>query len=99
MRREELNVRYVDYMPETKEEGILYVSKKFGLAIHLCPCGCGEQVVTPIKGDWPGSKTRPDCWGFTEHEDGTVTLSPSIGNFQFGCKSHYFIRRNKIVWV
>ena len=99
MRQEELKVKHVEFMPETKEEGILYISKRFSLAIHLCPCGCGEQVVTPIKGSFPGSKNRPDCWDFTEHEDGTVTLSPSVGNFEFPCKSHYFIRRNRIIWV
>lgn len=98
MRRTELTVKYVETMPETKEEGILYISKRFGLAIHLCACGCGEQVVTPINGSWNGWD-KSHGWDFTEHEDGTVTLSPSIGNFEFPCKSHYFIRRNKIVWV
>lgn len=98
MRRNELTVKYVETMPETKEEGILYISKKYGLAIHLCACGCGEQVVTPLNGNWNGWM-KDFGWDLTEYEDGTVTLSPSIGNFQFDCKSHYFIRRNKIVWV
>jgi hypothetical protein len=26
----------------------------------------------------------------------TISLSPSIGNWNFDCKSHYFIRRGKI---
>jgi hypothetical protein len=29
----------------------------------------------------------------------TVSLSPSIGNFEFSCQSHYFIRKNLVVWV
>ncbi|MBI4938990.1 MAG: hypothetical protein HY846_12400 [Nitrosomonadales bacterium] len=27
-----------------------------------------------------------------------VTLHPSIGNWDFPCRSHYWIRRNRIVW-
>lgn len=99
MKQTELKVEYVDSMPSTKEEGVLYISKTHGLAIHLCACGCGEQVVTPLNGNWPYWPNKTGGWDFTVHEDGTVTLSPSIGNFQFPCRSHYFIRRNKIVWV
>lgn len=99
MRRNELTVKYVETVPEHKEEGILYVSKRFGIAIHLCACGCGEQTVTPLNGTNEGGWDKKHGWDFTEHEDGTVTLAPSIGNFEFPCKSHYFIRRNKIVWV
>lgn len=28
-----------------------------------------------------------------------VTLHPSIGNWGFPCRSHYLIRRNKVVWA
>jgi hypothetical protein len=28
-----------------------------------------------------------------------VSLSPSIGNWQFPCRSHYWIRENAIVWA
>lgn len=98
MKRTELTLKYVETMPEKKEDGILYVSKRFGLAIHLCACGCGGQVVTPLNGSWNGWD-KSHGWDYTEHGDGTVTLSPSIGNFEFRCKSHYFIRRNKVVWV
>lgn len=27
----------------------------------------------------------------------TVSLSPSIGNWNFACRSHYFIRRGRVV--
>jgi hypothetical protein len=29
----------------------------------------------------------------------TVSLDPSIGNWQFPCRSHYWIRRERIVWA
>ena len=70
------------------EDGIIYVSHVFGTAIHNCACGCGSTTVTPLRGDG---------WHFVEI-DGKVTLSPSIGNFSFPCKSHYFIRDGKIEW-
>ena len=31
--------------------------------------------------------------------DGTVTLHPSIGNGQLPCRSHYFIRHDRIDWL
>jgi Leucine-rich repeat (LRR) protein len=28
-----------------------------------------------------------------------VSLSPSIGNWNHKCKSHYFIRNDKVIWA
>lgn len=28
-----------------------------------------------------------------------ISLYPSIGNRGFQCQSHYFIRRNRVVWL
>ena len=83
----ELTPVFVEFIPEVKEEGFLYVSKEFELAIHLCPCGCKDQAVTSI-----------DEGGWDYKEDGDlVTLSPSILN-RGRCRSHYYLRENKIVW-
>ncbi len=84
-----LTPKFVEFMPDnTFEDGILYVSMRFEVAIHLCPCGCGEKTVTPLGAN-----------GWTLTFDETVTLSPSIGSFQIPCKSHYWIRANQIVWA
>ena len=32
-----------------------------------------------------------------KYDGETVSLSPSIGNFQFPCKSHYWIRENRVI--
>ena len=81
--------RFVDRMPISPTDGTLYVLPHFEVAIHNCMCGCGEKVVTPL-GD--------DHWSWSY--DGTdVTLSPSVGNFQYDCKSHYFLRDGKVIWV
>lgn len=74
-------------MPEEKQEGIIYVSQDFNLVIHLCPCGCKKEVVTPF---------GKDDWTITIEND-LVTLFPSIGNFQFPCKSHYWLVKNEII--
>ena len=90
MKIDRLEIQRVHFMPEKLELGILYVSEEFGTAIHLCACGeCGLQTVTPL---------GPNEWSFEDTADGP-TLRPSIGNFQFPCKSHYCVTQGKIVWV
>lgn len=82
--------KVVDPMPlrPDREPGILYISLKYELAIHLCPCGCGGNAVTPTgEGGWK-----------LEFDGETATLSPSLLN-RFPCKSHYFIRKNEVVWT
>jgi len=79
----------VEFIPERLEQGILYVSPKYKTAIHLCCCGCGKEVVTPLSAtDWSLKVTGND-----------VTLHPSIGNWSFECRSHYWIRNNRVVWA
>jgi hypothetical protein len=73
------------------EHGVLYVSHRFKVAIHLCACGCCEEVVTPFNIEaWPDKD-----WSYTE--DGT--LHPSIGNQNYTCRSHYFVTEKRIVWL
>lgn len=73
---------FVDLMPAEREEGVVYVSMKYSTAVHNCLCGCGMKVVTPI---------RPDKWTLT-YDGEAISLSPSIGNWSFPCKSHYWIK-------
>ena len=83
-----LNHNFVDYIPEDLNEGEIYISLRYKVAIHNCCCGCGIQTVTPLGGK-----------GWELIRDGeTITLHPSIGNFQLDCQSHYWIRQNKVVW-
>lgn len=79
----------VDFIPEVLSDCTLYVSEKYGTAIHKCVCGCGEEVVTPL---------GPTDWSVALNQRG-VTLYPSIGNWSFACQSHYFIRDGEIVWA
>lgn len=82
----ELNI--VHHIPKELEPGILYFSKEFGIAGHMCPCGCGNKVITPI---------GPTDWSLTIKDD-KASLTPSIGNWQIPCMSHYWIRDGLIEW-
>lgn len=84
-----IEVQHVHLMPRDLQPGILYVSKEFGTAHHLCACGCGSKIRTPL---------GPTEWRLDETADGP-TLRPSIGNWQQPCRSHYFIRRGRIEWA
>lgn len=75
-------------MPAEFEAGILYVSKEFGIAGHLCACGCGNRIMTPLGAAEWAIKTKND----------RISMWPSIGNGQLQCKSHYIIRNSKIIW-
>lgn len=88
MQSDRLEPRFVEAIPEELEHGFLYVSIRFRTAHHLCACGCGSRVVTPIK---------PAKYSLT-FDGETVSLWPSVGNWQKPCKSHYVIRDSRVVW-
>ena len=39
---------FVEFIPQERQEGVLYVSIPYATAVHNCLCGCGLKVVTPI---------------------------------------------------
>lgn len=80
--------KFVEFVPEDIQPNTLYVSVEYGTAVHKCCCGCGEEVVTPL---------TPTDWRLI-FDGETVSLAPSIGNWSFKCRSHYFIRNNNIQW-
>jgi hypothetical protein len=89
-RHHSLTPIFVEFIPEKLNSGLLYVSRRYRTSSHLCCCGCGLEVVTPL---------NPAKWKLSEHADGSVSLSPSVGNWSFPCKSHYWVSRNKIQWA
>lgn len=89
MRRTTITHEFVEYVPRDLVEGVIYISMRYRTAVHRCACGCGNKVVTPI---------RPSDWTLVFDGD-TVSLMPSIGNWQFPCRSHYWIRKNEVLWA
>ncbi len=88
MRFRALTPIFTEYIPAEPEQEALYISMHFATAVHLCACGCGTKVVTPL---------GPQDWVLTF--DGTVTLRPSVGNGQQPCRSHYCVRNDRIDWL
>lgn len=78
----------MEFIPDELEAGVLYASIKYRTTTHLCPCGCDNELPLPI------SKTQ---WKLTYN--GEVSLDPSVGNWNFPCRSHYFIRNGAVLWA
>lgn len=84
-----LETKFVEFVPSELEEGFLYISVEYGTVVHLCACGCGNKVVTPL---------TPTDWKMT-YDGETVSLNPSVGSWNLLCKSHYWIEANEVVWA
>lgn len=83
-----VELRRVKFMPAALEPNIVYFAEEYGAAAHLCACGCGSKVRTPIGPTW---------WSLIDGPSG-VSLTPSIGNWQQPCRSHYWITDGEVVW-
>jgi hypothetical protein len=81
--------KFVEFIPEVIEDSVLYVSVQYGTALHRCCCGCGREIVTPF---------TPSDWKMI-FDGETISLSPSIGNWNSPCRSHYWIRHNRVEWT
>jgi len=84
-----LSHEFVKSIPEKLDDGVVYVSIDYSTAIHRCCCGCGNEVVTPLS---------PTDWEVTFNGE-SISLYPSIGNWNFACQSHYWITDNKVEWA
>lgn len=89
MRRTTITHEFVEFIPSEREEGVLYVSTRFRVATHSCFCGCGRKVITPLS---------PAEWALI-FDGASVSLVPSIGNWQSPCRSHYWIQRGHVRWA
>lgn len=89
MKVSRLEHRFVEFLPDDLEEGVLYISMPYAIAEHRCCCGCGERVVTSLS---------PTDWSLT-FDGKAVSLRPSIGNWNFPCQSHYWIRESEVIWA
>lgn len=84
-----LRHEFVQHIPPVLAEHTVYVSVAYATAVHRCCCGCGGEVVTPLS---------PTDWALV-FDGETVSLEPSIGNWGFPCRSHYWVRRGRVRWA
>jgi Family of unknown function (DUF6527) len=89
MKRTSLTHQFVEYIPSELADGVLYISITYSTAVHKCVCGCSNKVVTPI---------TPADWQLSYNGD-AVSLTPSIGNCGFPCRSHYWIDAGRVRWA
>lgn len=82
----------VDELPDTVKAKSLYLIGD-GVpwcAALLCPCGCPDVLqLSLLDNDFPRWKLSLD--------GALPTLAPSIRRTQ-GCRSHFFLRRGRVVW-
>lgn len=81
--------RFVEFVPEQLEPNTLYISMDYATVVHSCLCGCGQRVITPL---------TPTDWQL-DYDGETVSLSRSVGNWSFPCRSHYWIERSRVHWA
>ena len=89
MKQTHLKPSFVEFVPDHLEDGVLYISERFRTCSHNCCCGCGEEVVLPLS---------PAEWQLRRDGD-SVSIWPSVGNWDYPCKSHYVIRWNQVLWA
>src|SRR6266496_2987932 len=56
-----------------------------------CPNHCGTTISLNL------SPTRSPSWRVTPHQDGTVSVHPSV--IHDSCGAHFWVRHNRIEWV
>jgi hypothetical protein len=78
--------KFVEFFPNDLEDDVIYVSFTYATVNHKCRCGCGNEVVTPLS---------PTDWKLT-FDGVSITLYPSIGNWNFDCRSHYWIKTRRL---
>jgi len=87
IRHQTLEHRFVRNVPRELDPGVLYISMDYATAIHSCCCGCGDRVVTPF---------TPTDWRMT-FDGESISLQPSVGNWNQKCQSHYVIQRSRVL--
>jgi hypothetical protein len=95
-----INPRYkaifIEDPPDQVLDGVIYLigeNSNPWSASFICPCGCKELIsLSLIKADHPS-------WRASYRRDGSdITIHPSVWRTK-GCRSHFFIRKGRVVWA
>lgn len=81
--------------PDSLRDNIVYVvgAKNYIKWGYIkCPCGCGDSIMLSL------NKKAYPSWSIKQDKIGRATISPSVNKLD-GCKSHFFIRKGKLIWA
>ena len=72
----------VEYIPKDNDmdENTIYISDQYGISVHKCICGCKTITAMPL---------GENEWSYQIDTNNNISMQPSVGNYQFPCKSHY----------
>lgn len=93
MPRRRLSIVHGDSLPEKLPAWNLVLAREDGedwCVGMKCPCGCGAKLELLVL---PGVKPRWDI----VLDDGYPSLRPSVA-LRRGCRSHFWLRKGKVVW-
>lgn len=85
LKKVEIEPVFTEFIPESLEQGKIYISEEYKTSAHLCLCGCNNEVVLPFG--------NPHFWSMAKTEKG-VSFTPSVGTYNLPCQSHYIITNN-----
>ena len=89
MKIHQITPEFVDDIPRELDHDKLYICCRYRAVTHLCACGCGIEINTPM---------HPTGWTIIYNGD-SVSLFPSVGNWSENCQSHYWVTNNQIHWT
>jgi Family of unknown function (DUF6527) len=87
--------KFIDEIPDNPKRKVVYFighDEYYWKAVLICPCGCNKILQMNLMNEYD------PFWKYKIEKNNRVTLSPSIHRI-VGCKSHFFIRKGKIIWV
>lgn len=86
------SVKYVDEFPSRFSDGVIYIERTLVSAHTIafkCPCGCNDVIYLNLL------KDASPRWSYRRNWLGQISVNPSILRLT-GCKSHFFVRKNRI---
>lgn len=91
-----LRLEVVSELPENPSEKTLYLEgnakeKDFWYVLLKCPCGCGDNIMLNLVND-----VKP-CWKVNINKN-RPSIFPSIWRTK-ECKSHFWIKKGRVVWA
>ena len=88
-----IELQRVEFMPKVLEPGILYFAEEYGAAAHLCACGCGSKIRTPIGPTWWAIQDGLEGVSLTRRGTTRASKLVDVGEISCaGCGTGFFDR-------